>query len=145
MALEVRLQKQQGRFIPMDSWSAEELDGISDGECVAAKITRPRNLGHHRKFFALIGTVFENQEKHATVGGLLDDVKIGIGHCDWYKIKRGRTIIEYAVPRSINFGNMGQKDFENFYNSAVGYIIAELLKGADKQELEQHVLQIIGG
>lgn len=138
--MDIRLQRKGSALVPFDAMSFEEMDSIREGEWVAAKVTRPRNLQHHRKFFALLTILFEAQDKHATVEGLLDEIKIGIGHCNYHKIKIGRTVIDYAVPRSISFAKMGQEDFDKLYEDSIRYAVRNIITRIAAQDIRDEVL-----
>ena len=143
MAMEVRLMKKDGRFIPSDHLGFEEMQSIAEGEHFVAKITRPRNLAHHRKFFAFVGIVFDAQERYPTSEHLLDAIKIGIGHYDLLHITKTKTVIK---TRSISFGNMGQKAFEQIYERAILWTVGPdgPLFGTGKRELEQQIAEFLG-
>lgn len=142
--MEVRLTKQNGKFVPSDHLTAEDMQSIAEGEYFTAKLTRPRNLGHHRKFFGAVNIVFEMQDKYATTEHLLNAIKIDIGHCERYKVKQGRNIIEVAVPKSISFGNMKQSAFEEFYDRAIQFILADILPHTNRHDLEAHLMEVLG-
>ena len=57
-------------------------DGIGQGELIKVKITKARNLKHHRKFFSMVNLVFDNQEKYPTQRHLLTAIKLEAG---WYE------------------------------------------------------------
>lgn len=130
------------RLVAADPMSLEALDAMKEGEIVTAKITRPRNPKHHRKFFVLLGIVFEAQDRYPTMEHLLDAIKIGIGHFDTVHLTKNHEVIK---TRSISFGSMDQASFEQIYDKVVRLIVTKILPGTDSAELEQQVLEIIGG
>lgn len=142
MATDVMLVCENRRLVAADPMSLEALDGMREGEIVSAKITRPRNVRHHRKFFALLGIVFEAQDRYPTMEHLLDAIKIAIGHYDTIQLTKTKTVIK---TKSISFASMDQAAFEQFYDRVVRLIVTKILPGTDSAELEQQVLEIIGG
>jgi len=49
------------------------------GQVVTCDIKQPRNIKHHRKMFALLGLVFDNQSRYKNVNDLLkSSLKQGI-------------------------------------------------------------------
>jgi hypothetical protein len=141
MASDVLLTRKGGRFVPADVVSAEAIDGIREGETVRAVITRPRNVGHHRKFFALLQVVFDAQDRFPTVEALLDAIKIATGLYDTYKLN-GREVMKL---RSISFASMDQKEFTAFYDRVLHLIVTHILPHTDKADLEQRVYDIVDG
>lgn len=141
MAVEMIMYCKKNHLVAADNVGFEAMQGMRDGELVTAKITRTRNPGHHRKFFALLKVVFDAQERFATMEQLLNFVKIATGHCDVMEIIKGKPIY---VPRSIGFARMDQAAFEQFYDKVVKMILTKILPGVNSADLEQQVLEIIG-
>lgn len=134
---EVVLCKRLTSLIPVDDEGKEALDGIGQGELVKVKITKARNLKHHKKFFSMLQLVFQNQEKFPTLRHLLTAVKLEAG---WYEDGpvdfRGRP--QY-LPKSISFAKMDQTEFDDFYVQAIA-ACCRLLPHLNAQDIEQEVL-----
>lgn len=92
------------------------------GQVVQLTGRRPRNAGHHRKFFALLGVLVDNTEQFASVEDALIAVKAALGHGRWVKA-HPRAEREIFIPDSIDFASMSQDDFEPFYEAAIAAII----------------------
>lgn len=137
--MEIRLTKQRNQFVAFDHISAEEMDAISDGQFFTAKLKVPRNINHHRKFFALLNVVYPNQSEACTSEDFLDNIKIGIGHCTWKEISLQGFTVKYPKPKSISFEKMGQPEFNVFYDKAMDYIVQKVIPGADRADLEREV------
>ena len=116
------------------------LKGIKQGETVSVEVRQPRNVYHHRKFFALLNLVFENQEKYETVEQLLTIFKIGTGHYETMVMKNGLAYI----PKSISFAKMDQGEFEEFWDKCIKLITTRILPGVTKESLEREILELIG-
>lgn len=142
MATDVLLIRQGKGLVACDPISHENLASIAQGEQVVATIRRARNPKHHRKMFALLNEVYKNQDFYATLEGMLDDIKIAVGHCRKEPSKTAPGGYR-MVPKSISFANMGQTAFEQFYNKAVEFILSDVLPGMEKDDLERRVLEII--
>ncbi len=112
----------------------EEGRGMSDEDYARVQrlleFLERRNLGHHRKFFALLDVVFQTQSKFATKDGLLDALKIALGHHMTWRVE-GREILR---PKSISFAAMDQTAFESFYDGAVALILERLLPNTDRAD-----------
>ena len=134
---EVILCKRLTSLIPVDDEGKEVLDGIGQGELVKVKITKPRNLKHHRKFFSMLQLVFQNQDRYPTLKHLLTAVKIEAG---WYEDVpidvRGNP---YFIPKSISFARMDQLEFDEFYTQAIA-ACCRLLPHLNAEDIEQEVM-----
>jgi len=133
------LQKHNGGLVAADEASEAWIWKISDGEKVMCEVRKPRNINHHRKFFALLNKVCDNLDQPVTVEMLLGLIKLRTGHCDLIDTVKGTV----AVPRSIAFENMDQTEFDAFWNRAVDFIMAEVIPGVDRDALEREVLEMI--
>ena len=140
MAVEVLLKKTGKWLTPIDPHGMDALAGIGSGEVLRVKWVRPRNVRHHRKFFALLRVVFEAQDRFATQQDLLDALKIALGRYREVKIGN-RTVIH---PKSISFSSMDQDAFNEFYDAAVKVVIEVLIPGIDREGLEEQVFEILG-
>ncbi len=124
-----------------DQLAIDALAKMQDGEVTHLKITRPRNVRHHRKAFALLNLVFEAQEQYATLEDMLDDIKIALGHC---RIFYGMGGAQRIIPSSISFSAMDQTSFEEFYRRMVDLILTKILPHANRADLEQRIFEILG-
>src|SRR5690349_463032 len=82
--------KRLGALRPADDASEELMNSLPLGEPIKVKISRPRNLQQHRKFYALLQIVFSNQSLYPTIDALLAVIKITLGHCDIVKLPDGQ-------------------------------------------------------
>lgn len=90
------------------------------GQTVILTGRRPRNPGHHRKLFALLGLVLDNTELFANADDALIGLKAIMGRGRWERIKGTTKDIFYA--ESIAFDAMGQDEFNGFYDAAVAAV-----------------------
>lgn len=127
--------KQLGVLRPTDEAGEESLRKVKTGALVEIEIKQPRNLQHHRKFFAMLNIVFQNQEHYKTSEMLLIACKFGVGHVDVIRTKRG----EYQIPKSISFHAMSQDDFSKFYDAAVDWVISDVIPGLKRAALDAEV------
>ena len=167
MATDIYLVREGSGLAAADPFSMETIEGLGRGEMVLCKLSRPRNPGHHRKFFALLGVAFRAQSRYPTLDHLLEAVKIGIGHYDVVNVRSTPALLEaikdalgiYQIilpslpplisipliqPRSISFAKMSQESFEQFYDAAVLYVLTEILPGVERADIEAQVLEILG-
>lgn len=90
------------------------------GQTVEMRERRPRNQQHHRKLFALLGIVADNNEQFSGPEDVLVAIKAATGHGRWLKLE-GATR-EVFMPESIAFDAMSQDEFEPFYEAAVAAV-----------------------
>lgn len=129
-----------GKFEPVDDVGREAMSQIRMGDIVRADVRKPRNLGHHRRFFALVSVIYENQTRYTSPEALLDAIKVHIGHCEVLRLTDGR---EVHVPRSISFANMDQIAFGQFWDRVVACVCREIIPGLDRDDLERELLDLV--
>ena len=129
-------------LLPSDKAAAEWLGKAKIGQDVLMSGRRPRNPAHHRKMFALLNLVLENQSHYLTIEHLLAAIKVGTGHCDIYPMKDGNAAY---IPKSISFASLDQTAFEQFYDKALDYICAKIIPRMVREELQEEVLLRISG
>lgn len=141
MSLDVFLMRDGNRLAAADAISAEAILKAESNQVFSVTLHRPRNGKHHRKLFALLKIVFDNQETFATLEALLDALKMATGLFD---IRQTVDGIPFTVPRSISFASMCQSEFEVFYDKVMDVIVTKILPGVNRKDLEAQVLEIIG-
>ena len=139
---ELFLRRHMGALRPVDAAGESVLAEIAAGEIVRAVISRPRNVQHHRKFFALIKAIFPHQELYPTEATLLAAIKVALGYGETVKLPDGRAII---IPKSISFAKMDQAAFTQFYDRAVSLILTRILPGVSRADLAREVADILAG
>ena len=120
-------------LLPVDMAQAELMMKIPAGQDVTVDVIRTRNIGHHRKFFALVKQSFEMQEQFTTMKQWRAIITVAAGYCD---IVAGSDNKMIAVPQSISFANMDQTEFDDFYKDIID-IICERYINATTDELMQ--------
>ena len=103
-------------LIPLYNSDLEVKKQLKIGETYEATIVKPRNIGFHRKFFALINMVYENQEVYNSIDHLRRDLTIASGFYEQHETFTGQTRTE---PVSISFANMKQEDFDKLYSAFI--------------------------
>lgn len=107
-------------FIPVSAAAREFHAGCKIGKPVELRGRRPRNPQHHKKLFALLGIVADNNEQFSGPEDVLVAIKAALGHGRWLKLE-GATR-EVFMPDSIAFDAMDQAAFETFYEAAVSAV-----------------------
>lgn len=142
MAETVFMRRVLGSLKPFDIVGMEALERIPLSETVRCEITRPRNLKHLRKFFALLNAIYPHQKVYPTMKVFRAAVEVALGFGESHKLPGGRTII---VAASISFANMDQAEFDQLYERAVYLILNRILPGLDRADLNREVENILAG
>ena len=134
-------------FVPLDDIDWEQKKQLKLGSDVKIRITMPRNIKFHRKFFALLNITFENlpekiqEEKNIdSVDRLLQLIKIHLGYYDVVKVGESNVLNLH----SISFAKMDETEFRHFYDLAVNDILRYFLQGTNRNDLLQEVDAFIG-
>jgi hypothetical protein len=138
--VEILLRRDFGPVLrPCDEVGERALKQITQGNTVTCQVKQPRNVLHHRKFFALMSKVFENQEYFTSIEQLVAALKIAIGHVDVVQTRRGT----FTIPKSISFAKMDQAQFSEFYERAVDFVVSDVVPGLGRAELEAEIQEMI--
>lgn len=127
---------------PIDAGGEAVLAAVPDDAVVKVELKRPRNLGHHRKYWALLNAVYPHQELYPTLDSFAAAMKVATGLAEPVRLPNGTLIF---CTGSIAFGRMDQAAFEQFYRRAVNVVLTRILPGVDAAHLEAQVLEILQG
>lgn len=114
----------------------EYIKKLKVGEIYFFEVKRERNIGFHRKFFALIKMVFQNQEIYTDQEDLRGDLLVESGYYRTYYTFLGE---EKRKPLSISFASMSQDTFDKMYSDVLDTIVKEF--HFDKQDIIDNVEQ----
>ena len=142
MSLDIFVVRDGTRLAAADQLSFDAISKAELNRVFSITLHRPRNGAHHRKTFALLNLVFQNQSTFATLEALLDAMKMATGLFDVRQTVDGMA---FNVPRSISFSSMKQAEFEIWYDKVLNVIITKILPAVNRQELEAQVMEMIGG
>lgn len=106
---------------PYNDAARDSLKGLAVGAKVKAQVSRPRNLAHHDKYWALIAKIADATGR--TKDEIHFAVKLRAGYVTWVKLKDGM----YPREQSISFAAMDQAAFSTFYDRAVLTICEEFI------------------
>ena len=92
----------------------EKLKKIKVGDLLECEIRKPRNYRFHKKFFAMLNLVFQNQERYDNIDDLRHDLTIVSG----YYTERVNIQGEHVkMANSISFAKMTETEFSDLYDS----------------------------
>ena len=127
--------KNLGALRPVDEAGEAVFRHIAQGEVVTVELKRERNIMHHRKLFAMLQLVLDNQEHYKSIEDLLDVAKLRTGHVRTVQTRDG----EVRIPRSISFAALDQDGFNDFYNRACAWVVDEVIPGLKRKDLDAEV------
>lgn len=128
-----------GRLCAADRPSDEALRKLKAGQVFQVEVKRPRNIGHHRKWWALCSLIAENMDGDVSAETVSDVLKIRAGHVKVVRTKGG----EVFLPDSISFAAMDQGAFEQFWERAVAVVARDVIPGINRADLEREVQEMI--
>ena len=133
-----------GKLEATDEAGKALVAAMKPGDVYKAKITMPRNIVNHRRFFALIGMCFEHMPEHwhesyPSEEALRFKLTVEAGWCYWIPTSHGMV----PVPKSISFAKADEADFRLVWDAVVKVIVAQFLPTLDNQEIEQQILEIL--
>jgi hypothetical protein len=113
------------------------LRRIKVGQVVRADVVVPRNLRHHRKFFALLNLVWAATDQWESVEDLLIELKVRLGVVRDVVLRESGEIVK--VVGSISFGSMDQAEFDAFFEKSLR-LLAHMAGGIESDVLRREVL-----
>lgn len=135
---------ERGLLMPCDDRARQYVGKLKTGTVVGGQITQARNLGHHRKFMALVRFVSQHwpwSVEPPPIVTVMDWIKFATGHVRM-SIREDGTAV--PIPESIAFESMDQVEFSEFYDEAVEQVNKRLLPELDSVELREAILEFAG-
>lgn len=133
-------RKQFASLVPDNDVARDFLKTMKHGDVCFVDASRPRSLAHHRKYWAMINLVFDNQEHYTSAYEVHTAIKFGIGHTKKIKTPRGM----FEIPLDTDFGAMDQVQFLDYWNRAVDYVAQKIIPGINKASFEAEVMELLG-
>ena len=133
--MKITLVKQlNGQFKVAYDSDHEKAKKIKVNEFYEFEYKQPRNYRFHKKFFALLELVYQNQEIYTNKDDLREDLTIEAGYYRTYENIKGNTV---KKANSISFAQMDEIEFSEFYNRVIDVIVKWLQ--IDKQDLIDNI------
>lgn len=120
-----------------DDEAVAALRRIKVGKIVRADVVVPRNLRHHRKFFALLNVVWAATDQWESVEDLLIELKVRLGVVRDVVLRDTGEV--FKVVGSISFSNMDQAEFDAFFEKSLR-LLAQMAGGIESETLRREVL-----
>ena len=112
---------------------AKKLKVNTEYQC---EIKKPRNYQFHKKYFALIKMIYDNQERYINIDHLRKDLTIEAGFYTQRENLKGELVYE---ANSVSFAKMNQEEFDNLYSKTLDAIVKNF--NFDKQDIIDNVEQ----
>ena len=132
MATEIIMRTVPGGMMAANDVEADKLDQFM-GQELMVRITRPRNLKFHRKYFALLGVSLQMIDDEYTPEQFRALCVAGAGYGEFLDSDRGMVF----VPKSISFAAMDDTEFDRLYQDTLTFICKKWV--LDEQQLNQIV------
>lgn len=139
-----------GTLAPNDNQAIEYLNSLKSNQVVSCSISKPRNYGFHRKFFALLQVAYDawnapdieynGQPIHKNFERFRHDVTILAGYYDASVNLKGEVRLD---AKSISFAQMNQDEFEKLYSSVIDVILRKILTHYTRSDLDYQVEKIL--
>lgn len=123
-------------FKPAYDSDIELSKKIKLNEIYTYEFKKERNYNFHKKFFALVKLVFDNQEQYTNFEHLRKDLIIESGN---YDLRYDLLGVEIREAKSISFAQMDEIQFSELYSSVIDVIVKYF--HFDKEEILQNVEQ----
>ncbi len=135
--MKISLVKQlNGHFKVAYDSDHEKAKKIKVNEFYEFSYSKPRNYQFHKKFFALLELVYQNQELYNNKDDLREDLTIEAGFYRNAKNLQGEPV---KKAKSISFAKMDENEFNDFYNRIID-VIVKWLK-IEKQDVIDNITQ----
>lgn len=135
--MELYLVKQlNGSLLPAYESDYEKVKKIKQGDTVKCEVTKPRNIKFHKKFFALMNLVYQNQERYDHIDDLREQLTIAAGYYTTTYTLEG---VEQQKAKSISFAAMDELEFGELYNALLDVIVKYF--HFDRIEIEQNLAE----
>lgn len=130
------VMRSNGRaLLPTDVHSEEAIASIK-GKEVLVFTERARNPKHHAKFMAMVTLIFNNQSKHPTRDGVIEEIKYRTGHFTSH-IYDGKLVVTL---KSLKYASMDQTEFEAFYERALDVVEQHIAPGMKRADVKRELL-----
>ena len=116
--MEFYVQFVNGKPVPEYNSDYDKLAKIKPLTTYKIAITQPRNIGFHKKYFALLNLCYENQETFNNIDDMREWLTLKAGYFRRVQTPTG-TIFKAD---SISFAKMDELSFGEYYNRVMDQI-----------------------
>lgn len=112
-----------------DGWNASDKKGwrkiwkrltaLEPGEFAVIEFVIPRSSPFHRRHFAMLSSVFDQQERFEDFDMFRDWITVGAGWVQWCAGPKGGVV---PIPKSISYAKADQNEFEDYHGKVVAFL-----------------------
>ena len=124
-------------LVPLYPSDQEEKKKLKLGTDYEAEIRLPRNVGFHRKMFALFNVGHQNTSLDMPFETYRKYMTMKAGYFKAYQTPKG----VYYEADSLSFSSMSQETFEEVYSRVLDKIIEDI--GATSEEIERALVDFM--
>ena len=124
-------------LVPLYPADMDEKRKLKLGHDYEVEVTNPRNIGFHKKFFALLNLGHENTSLEMPFETYRKYLTIKAGYFNAYQTPKGL----FYEAQSISFSSMSQDQFEEVYSRVLDKIIEDI--GSTKEEVERALISFM--
>jgi len=124
-------------LVPLYPSDFEEKKKLHLGQDYECEIKYPRNIGYHKRFFALLNLGWQNTSLDMPFEICRKYILFKAGYFKIYQTPKG---IFYDA-ESISFGNMSQDRFEEVYSRVLDKIIEDI--GCTSEEIKKELINFL--
>ena len=132
--MKIMLQNTLHGLVPLYPSDYDNKRKLKIGETYEADIKNPRNIGFHKKFFALINLGHQNTSLDLPFEVYRRYCIMKAGFVSIYQTPKGNLY----EPQSIAFGNMDEDTFQDVYSRVLDVVIADI--GSTSEEIEKALI-----
>lgn len=138
--MKISFIKQRGGILIPDCEETEKaMQKVKNGETILIEYKKSRNVGFHKRAFALLNLVLQNQDKYNNLTDLLTEFKLKAGHYQEHiSLKKGVIYI----PKSISFAEMDELEFGEIYNKFIDIALRDFVT-MSKEDLEKQIINFM--
>lgn len=124
-------------LVPLYPADFDEKRKLKLGQDYEVEIKMPRNIGFHRKYFALLNVGYENTKLDLPFDSYRKYIIMKAGYFKAYQTPNG----VFYDAESISFAAMTEDVFEELYGRSMDVIIKDI--GSTTEEIERQVLNFM--
>ena len=124
-------------LVPLYPSDQDEKRKLKLGVDYLVEVTNPRNIGFHKKFFALLNIGHENTDLDMPFDTYRKYILMKAGYFKAFNTPKGT----FYDAESISFANMPQDKFEEVYSRVLDKIIADI--GCTSEEIEKQLINFM--
>lgn len=137
--MKIRVARDGNKLKAAKTEDLTQIQKLKEGEMVLIKVQRIRNPKLHRKYFALIRKVYENQSFFKEQEQLRKFLEMAAGHYEKCYLPNRLTgeIVEQFWPKSIAYSQLDGDGFQKLYEKVMDEVIRNF--DFDPELLEQEL------